>query len=143
MNTPSPVRRRSPVRTPSPPRRRMRLNEYGSFLSPVRLSFNNSNSPPRRPMIPVRVENVKLPNNRPKDPIGMYRGGRFKKGNYAVRVTQNKRNTYFKPKSFNGWFGKHWRTLNQNSNNFISSKTHPLTRARVKRSNVRVVRFTS
>lgn len=146
MNTPSPVRR-SPPRTPSPPRRvRGRLNEYGSFLSPVRLNYNLGTAwsmPNRRSIVPLVVENVKIPNNKPRDPIGLRREGKFKKGNYAIRVRHNGRNTYFKPKTFNSWFGKHWRTLNEKSHEVISSKTHPLTRARVKRSDIKVIRFTS
>jgi hypothetical protein len=147
MNTPSPVRR-SPGRLPSPPRRTRQLinvNEYGTFFGNVQqlLNFNNTQTHGSAVHHPIVVRNVSMPNNRPRDPIGLRRNGKFLKGNYAVRVRQNGRNTYFKPKSFNGWFGKHWRSLPENSNKVISNKTHPLTRARVKRSNIKVVRFTS
>jgi hypothetical protein len=143
MNTPSPVRRSfgSPPRLNR--RRRMNVNEYGTFFGNIQQLLNFSNTPAHRPAIPIVVRNVSMPNNRPRDPIGLRRNGKFLKGNYAVRVRQNGRNTYFKPKSFNGWFGKHWRSLPENSNKVISNKTHPLTRARVKRSNIKVVRFTS
>lgn len=71
------------------------------------------------------------------------------KKNLAVRVnTVNKNNkviksTYFKPAAFNRWFGNGWKYLNPNSNNFISNKTHPETRQKIKRRHVRLVRFPS
>lgn len=71
------------------------------------------------------------------------------KKNLAVRVvTVNKNNkevnpTYFKPAAFNRWFGNGWKYLDPNSSNFISNKTHPMTRQKIQRKHVRLVRFPS
>ena len=121
-------------------------NQYGTFLPPVSLNYSlrPTNAAPNRryAILPIHVVNNKLPkNNRRLDPIGLRK---FKKGNYAIRVNnKNGITRYFKPKSFNRWFGKHWRTLNEKSNEVISNKKHPFTRRYIKRSQIKVVQFTS
>lgn len=128
---------------PGAPRRTIRrtgsqnaINQYGSFL-PMRLNFNSNNEVTQP--LPISVINVEIPNNRPTDPISL---NTFNKGDMAIRVRYNGRNTYFTIPSFNGWFGNRWKSIPENSNRFISNtKTHPLIRTRVKRLNVRKVRF--
>lgn len=144
MNTPSPRTRSSPARSPPAAPRRTRpnnFNQYGTFLAP--LTFNAVNKPAG--FRKTNILTVKMPNNRPIDSINGTLGprkGKFLKGDYAVRVTaKNGRNTYFKPRSFNRWFGIKWRTMNKSNNSAISAKTHPITRARVARKNVQTVQF--
>jgi len=103
----------------------------------MRLNFNSNNEVTQP--LPISVVNVEIPNNRPTDPISL---NTFNKGDTAIRVRYKGRNTYFTIPSFNGWFGNRWKSIPENSNRFISNtKTHPLIRTRVKRLNVRKVRF--
>lgn len=95
-------------------------------------------APTTRRILSVNVENVKLSNNRPRNTTpGARRGGKFKKGNYAIRVRRNGQNTYYKPKTFNSMFGTNWRKLNKQSKQKIAHGTN------IRRLNVKVVRFTS
>jgi len=129
-----------PLRPMRALRRDENLGDYlRSVVQPRRLNFNsNSNNEVTQPL-PISVKNVNLPNNRPVDPISLHN---FNKGDLAIRVRHNGKNTSFTVNSFNGWFGNKWKTIPSNSNRIISMKTHPLTRARVKRQNVRKVKFT-
>jgi len=107
------------------------------YSTPRRLNFEESSTPRKR--LKQNVEKVNIPNNRPVDPISL---NTFQPGDFAVRVRQNGYNKYYKPNGFNKWFGNNWRTLPSSSNAFISRKTLPETRARVKRRNVQMVLFT-
>ena len=88
----------------------------------------------------IATNKVRLPapNNR-TDPISLHK---FKKGDTATRILQNGRSTYIRTSAFNTHFGHEWKTMNPNSKNFISNKkTHPLTRAKVRRNEVSRVKF--
>jgi hypothetical protein len=85
----------------------------------------------------INVNKVKLPGNKPIDPISLHK---FRKGDAAIRIRQNGRNTYFKTTSFNKYFGHNWKHLPPSSNTSLP-KLHPLTRARVTRRNVSRVKF--
>jgi YHS domain-containing protein len=86
----------------------------------------------------INTNRVKLPANRPIDPISLHK---FKKGDAATRIRQNGRNYYFRTRAFNNWFGHNWKTMHPNSNARISNKKHPLTRAFILRRNVSRVKF--
>jgi hypothetical protein len=112
---------------------------------------SNNNIPYAAPVSPPRANNtaglhslfinmklVKLPTNKPVDPISHHK---FKKGDVATRVRQDGKNVYFRTGSFNSWFGHDWKHMSPNSNAKISNKKHPLTRATVTRKNVSRVKF--
>ena len=101
-------------------------------------SNNNSNNNTGLHSLFINTKLVKLPANKPIDPISHHT---FKKGDVATRIRQNGKNTYFRTGSFNSWFGHNWKHMNANSNAKISHKKHPLTRANVTRKNVSRVKF--
>jgi YHS domain-containing protein len=103
-----------------------------------RLNFNNVNNMNLHGLY-VNTNRVKLPVNRPIDPISLHK---FKKGDAATRIRQNGKNYYFRTTSFNKWFGHNWKTMHPNSNANISNKTNPLSRKKVTRRNVSRVKFT-
>jgi hypothetical protein len=104
-----------------------------------RLNFNNVvNNKMNLHGLYINTNRVKLPANRPVDPISLHK---FKKGDAATRIRQNGRNVYFRTKAFNNWFGPNWKTMHPNSNAKISNKKHPLTRAFILRRNVSRVKF--
>jgi hypothetical protein len=103
-----------------------------------RLNFNNNSNSNATQPLPISVKNVPLPNNAPQDPISLHN---FNKGDMAIRIRHNGKNTYLTLNSFNGWFGNKWKTIPWDSNRIISMKTHPMTRARVRRRNVRKIKF--
>jgi hypothetical protein len=122
----------------------------GSNNNESNYNINNSNAG-RAPVSPPRTNNtigihslfiktshVKLPANKPIDPISHHK---FKKGDVATRIRQNGINAYFRTGSFNSWFGHNWKHMSPNSNAKISNKKHPLTRATVNRRNVSRVKF--
>jgi hypothetical protein len=114
-------------------------------------NVNNGSNSNSNEITPPRVNNnaglyslfintklVKLPTNKPIDPISHHK---FKKGDVATRIHQDGKNAYFRTGSFNSWFGHDWKHMNPNSNAKISNKKHPLTRATVTRKNVSRVKF--
>ena len=104
-----------------------------------RLNFNNVvNNNMNLHGLYINTHRVKLPANRPVDPISFHK---FKKGDAATRISQNGRNVYFRTKAFNNWFGPNWKTMHPNSNAKISNKKHPLTRSFILRRNVSRVKF--
>ena len=86
----------------------------------------------------INTNRVKLPANRPVDPISLHR---FRKGDVATRIRQGA-NFYFRTRDFNRWFGHDWKTMHPNSNAHISNKKNPVTGLRVSRRNVSRVKFT-
>ena len=86
----------------------------------------------------INTNRVKLPANRPIDPISLHR---FRKGDVATRIRQGA-NFYFKTGDFNRWFGHNWKTMHPNSNTKISNKKNPATGLHVSRRNVSRVKFT-
>ena len=60
-----------------------------------------------------------------------------------VRMKANKPANYFTVNSFSRWFGNGWKYLPPNSKNFISNKGHPLTRQKIPRNAVTLVKFPS
>jgi hypothetical protein len=123
---------------------RRRLNNYN--LAQISNSNSNSNNNVARRNVKnmnlhglyINTNRVKLPANRPVDPISFHK---FKKGDAATRISQNGRNVYFRTKAFNNWFGPNWKTMHPNSNAKISNKKHPLTRSFILRRNVSRVKF--
>ncbi len=104
-----------------------------------RLNFNNViNNSMNLHGLYINTNRVKLPANRPIDPISLHK---FKKGDAATRIRQNGRNYYFKTRAFNNWFGHEWKYMHPNSNNIISNRKHPLTRSTILRKNVSRVKF--
>ncbi len=104
-----------------------------------RLNFNNVvNNNMNLHGLYINTNHVKLPANRPIDPISLHK---FKKGDAATRIRQNGRNYYFRTSAFNSWFGHNWKTMHPNSNANISNKTNPLSRKKVTRRNVSRVKF--
>jgi len=86
----------------------------------------------------INTKLIKLPTNKPVDPISHHK---FKKGDVATRIHQDGKNVYFRTGSFNSWFGHNWKHMNPNSNAKISNKKHPLTRSTVTRRNVSRIKF--
>jgi YHS domain-containing protein len=110
-------------------------------LRPIRrrLNFNNENNTAMNLHgLFINTNRVKLPNNRPIDPVSLHK---FRKGDAATRIRQNGKNFYFRTHVFNRLFGNNWKTMHPNSNAKISNKTNPLTRAKVLRRNVSRVKF--
>jgi hypothetical protein len=105
--------------------------------APVRVSPHRTNNAGLYSLF-INTKLVKLPTNKPIDPISHHK---FKKGDVATRIHRNGKNAYFRTGSFNSWFGHDWKHMNPNSNAKISNKKHPLTRATVIRKNVSRVKF--
>jgi hypothetical protein len=82
----------------------------------------------------TNLANVNEPNNKKALAIQV---NSFNSQNRPIK------SVYFKPASFNRWFGNGWKYLDPNSTNFISNKKHPLTGEKIKRKHVRLVKFPS
>lgn len=132
--TPPPTvrpRRQSP---PSMTRRVRPSNSTNTNIS-VYAGYASNNSVKSKPKVSVVRQN--LPVNRPEDPISLHN---FNKGDTAVKI-KGVKNYYFLPNGFNMHFSNTWKTMDENSENIISRKKHPVTRQVVQRKNVQLVKF--
>ena len=131
--TPPPVRSRR--QTPPSMARRVRPSNSLNTNVSIYAGYASNNSITSKPKVSVTRQN--LPVNRPEDPISLHN---FNKGDTAVKI-KGVRNYYFLANGFNRHFSNKWKTMNENSENIISRKKHPVTRQTVKRKNVQMVKF--
>ena len=80
-------------------------------------------------------------NNLNMDPISLQTRNNWG-GNRAIEINKNGHKTYFHPNTFRTMFGNNWKNMAPNSNQSIHpTHRHPLTRAIVRRKNVKLVKF--
>jgi hypothetical protein len=76
------------------------------------------------------------------DPVSLQTRNNWN-GNRAIEINNSGHRTYFHPTTFRAIFGNNWKNMAPTSNQSIHpTHRHPLTRAIVKRKNVKLVKFT-